>query len=64
MYNCYEITNEYIDQYGTNIYKDLSHLTSSVDVLPLAVINPEPMLDPYHQSEPESNSAFRLLSSS
>ena len=63
MYSCYEITDEYLDQYGTNIYRDLSHLTSSVDELPLAVINPEPALDPYHQSEPESNSASRLLSS-
>lgn len=42
MYTCHEITDEYLDQYGTNIYKDLSHLTSNVDKLPLAVIDPEP----------------------
>ena len=31
MYSCYEITDEYLDQYGTNLYRDLSRLTSSID---------------------------------
>ena len=64
MYSCYEITDEYLDQYGTNLYRDLTHLTSSIDELPLSVIDPEPVLDPHHQSKPESNSSSRLLSSS
>ena len=61
MYSCYEISEEYLDQYGTNIYRDLSHLTSSVDELPLAITNPDLALDPYHQSKPESDSSSRLL---
>ena len=64
MYSYYEITEEYLDQYGTNMYKDLSNLTSSIDELPLAILEAEPDLNPYQQSEPESNSTSRLLSSS
>ena len=64
MYSCYEITEEYLNQYGTNMYKDLSNLTSSIDELPLAILDPEPNLDPHQESEPDNNLAPRLLSSS
>ena len=59
MYSCHEISDEFFDQYGTNIYRDLSHLNSSVDELPLAITNLEPALDPYNHSEPEINSPTR-----
>ena len=62
MYSCYEIYDEFLDQYGTNIYRDLSHLTSSVDELPIATINLEPALDLPNHSEPEINLPTRQLS--
>ena len=64
MYSYYEITEEYLDQYGTNEHKDLSNLTNSIDELPLTILEPEPDLDPYQQPEPDNYLASRLLSSS
>ena len=44
MYSCYEHTEEYLDQYGTNLDKDLSLLNFSIDdlrpVTPLAEPDP------------------------
>lgn len=62
MYSCYEIYNEYLNQYGTNMFKDLSHLTSSIDELPIATINLEPVLDFPNHSELEISSPTRQLS--
>ena len=64
MYSCHEVTEEYLDLYGTNEYKDPSHLTSSIDELPSTILEPELILDPYPQSEPARNLASRPLSSS
>ena len=61
MYSCYKTSDEFLDQYGTNRYRDLSHLTSSIDELPLAITNLEPVLDPLNHSEPEINSPTRQL---
>ena len=41
MYSCYEITDEYLDQYGTDVYRDLSNLTFSLSDLPLTICEPE-----------------------
>ena len=42
MYNCFEHIEEYLDQYGTNLYKDLSLLNFSIDDLRPAT----PITDP------------------
>ena len=57
MYSCYEHTEEYLSQYGTNMNKDLSNLTISLDDLPLTILEPEPGLESHPQSEPDYNSA-------
>ena len=62
MYNCYKIYEEYLNQYGTNMSKDLAHLTSSIDELPPAIINLEPVLDFPNHSELEISSPTRQLS--
>ena len=62
MYSCYEIYEEYLNQYGTNMFKDLSNLTSSIDELPPAIISLEPVLDLPNHSELEINSPTRQLS--
>ena len=64
MYSTAEHTEEYLNQYGTNEYKDLSHLTISIDDLPSTVFVPEPDLEPNSVSEPDTDSASRLLLSS
>lgn len=64
MYSSYEHIDEYLDQYGTNMYKDLSHLAPSVDDLPLLIpvskpgldLNPVPELDIDSTSRPSLSS--------
>ena len=53
MYSSYEVTDNYLDQYGTNEYKDFSNLTISVDDFPPTVTEPDLALEPYPQSEPD-----------
>ena len=53
MYSCYEHTEEYLSQYGTNMNKDLSNLTISLDDLPLNILESEIGLEFHPQSEPE-----------
>ena len=62
MYNCYEIYEEYLNQYGSNMSKDLTPLTSSIDELPPAIINFEPELDFPNHPELETSSPIRQLS--
>ena len=57
MYSCCEITDEYVDQYGTNVYRDLSDLTFSLSDLPLTILEPEHGLESQFQSEPDYVSA-------
>ena len=57
MYNYYEHTEEYLSQYGTNMNKDLSNLTISLDDLSLTILKPEPGLESHTQSEHDYNSA-------
>ena len=53
MYSSYEVMDNYLDQYGTNEYKDLSNITISVDDFPSTVTESELALEPYPQSEPD-----------
>ena len=53
MYSSYEVMDDYLDQYGTNEYKDLSNLTISVDDFPSAMTEPESVLEPCPPSEPD-----------
>ena len=51
MYSSYEISDAFVDQYGTNIYRDLSHLTFSLSDLPLPIREPEHGLESQSQFE-------------
>ena len=53
MYSSFEVMDDYLDQYGTNEYKDLSNLTISVDYFPSIMTEPELALKPHPQSEPD-----------
>ena len=52
MYSSYEIMDGYLDQYGTNEYKDFSNLTISVDDFHSTITEPESVLGPCLPSEP------------
>ena len=52
MYSSYEIMDEYLDQYGTNEYKDFSNLTISVDDFHSTITEPESVLGPCLPFEP------------
>ena len=62
MYSCYEIYEECLNQYGTNMSKDLTHLTSNIDELPSAIISFEPEIDFHNHPELEMNLPTRQLS--
>ena len=62
MYSCYEIYEEYLNQYGSNMSKDLTHLTSSIDELPPAITSFAPELDFLNHPELETSSPIRQLS--
>ena len=62
MYSCYEIYEEYLNQYGSNMSKDLTHLTSSIDELPPAITNSEPVLDFPNHPELEISPPTKQLS--
>ena len=51
MYSSYEITDYYLDQYGTNEYEDFSSLTLSVVDLPPAIFDPETEIGSLQLSE-------------
>ena len=53
MYSFYEFTDDYLNQYGTNEYKDFSSLVLSVDDFPSTIPEPDLALEPYSQSEPD-----------
>ena len=56
MYSSYEITDYYLDQYGTNEYEDFSSLNPSVGDLPPAFVEPETELGSLQLSEPVPSS--------
>ena len=62
MYSCYEIYEDYLNQYGSNLSTDLTHLTSSIDELPPAIISFEPELNFLNHPELEISSPTRQLS--
>ena len=62
MSSCYEIYEEYLNQYGSNMSKDLTHLTSSIDELPSSITSFEPELDFLNHPELETSSPIRQLS--
>ena len=51
MYSSYEISDVFVDQYGTNVYRDLSSLTFSLSDLPLPIRESEHGLGSQSQSE-------------
>lgn len=63
-YSTAEHTEEYLNQYGTNEYKDLSHLTISVDNPPSTMFVSEHDFEPHSVSEPHTDPASRLPLSS
>ena len=56
MYSSYEITDYYLDQYGTNEYEDFSSLNPSVGDLPPAIFEPETEIGSLQLSEPVPSS--------
>ena len=64
MYSSFEYIEEYIDRYGTNMYKDFSHLAISIDDLPSPILVPKPGLDHNPVPEPDIDSTSRLSLSS
>ena len=52
MYSSYEVMDDYLDQYGTNEYKDFSNLTISVDDFHSGMTEPESVSEPCLPSEP------------
>ena len=53
MYSSYEVSDEFVDQYGTNVYRDLSNLTFSLSDLSLQIREPQQGLESQSQSEPD-----------
>lgn len=51
---------EYLNQYGTNEYKDLSHITISIDDFPPAMLVSEPGFEPNSVFEHDTDSASRF----
>lgn len=51
MYNSYEISDSFVDQYGTNVYRDLSNLNFSLSDLPFPIRESELGREPQPQSE-------------
>ena len=64
MYSTTEHTKEYLNQYGTNEYKDLSNLTISIDDLPSTILVLEPALERNPVPEPDTDPTSRLSLSS
>lgn len=52
MYSSTEPTEEYLNQYGTNEYKDLSNIAINIDDLPSTILEPEPNFEPNPVPEP------------
>ena len=57
MYSSYEVSDEFVDQYGTNVYRDMSNLTFSLSDLSLTIREPEHGLESRSRSEPDYVSA-------
>ena len=64
MYSSTELTDDFLDQYGTNTnkYKDLCYLTVTPNDFPLTMTEPEP--EPTTEPEPVPDLQSRQLPSS